>query len=211
MNKLKTMILCALLTIAGRAAAQTVSMTAGDVLIEAGQTAELTCSLENSMEIAGWQMYLYLPEGVTIACEEEDGEVYYDGYVVLSSRHKRSHTCTVTPTADGGYLIMAYNPSKPTAINGNSGGLVTITLQAANTYSGDHAATIKQVAVSDMNSVQINMENDITILVSEANTTGVMTVKDAAGESSAYDLNGRRVTKTTKGIQIQEGRKVVVK
>lgn len=135
MRTIKIMMLIALLTFVGRATAQTVKMTAEDVEIEAGKTAELKVSLENSMDIAGWQLYLYLPENIDIAYDEEDGERYYDNTVILSSRHLRSHTCTITATADGGYLIMAYNPSKPTNIKDHSGEIVTIVLQATDAFN----------------------------------------------------------------------------
>ena len=74
MRTIKTMMLIALLTLVGRATAQTLKLTAGDVKIEAGKTAELKVSIENSMDIAGWQLYLYLPENIDIAYEEEEGE-----------------------------------------------------------------------------------------------------------------------------------------
>ena len=205
------MMLIALLTFVGRATAQTVELTAEDVVIEAGKTAELRVSLENSMDIAGWQMYLYLPENIDIVYEEEDGERYYDNTVILSSRHLRSHTCTITATDDGGYLIMGYNPSKPTKIKENSGELVTITLQAAENYSGDHTATIKNVAVSDMNSVQTNMEGEVTVHIAEARTTGLKGLKGLSGDEPVYDLNGRRMVQPSKGVNIVGGSKVVVK
>ena len=196
---------------AGSTQAQTVNMTVPDVIITSGETAELTCSLENSMEIAGWQMYLYLPEGIDIAYEEEDGERYYDETVVLSSRHKRSHTCSISPTADGGYLIQAYNPSKPTAINGNSGEIVSITLQADSGYSGANTATIKNVAVSDMGAVQTNMVGDVTVNIIGPTPTDISPVMTTADDELRYDLNGRRMSKSQKGITVSKGRKVVVK
>jgi len=210
MNRLKTLFLCTLLAMAGKVAAQTVGMSVNDVTIDAGGTAELTVSLENPMTIAGWQLYLYLPDGVTIAYDEEDGERYYDETVVLSSRHLRSHTCTVTETADGGYLIMAYNPSKPTAIKESSGEIVTITLQAADSFTGEHTATIKNVAVSDMSSVQTNMEGEVTVHITEF-TTGIPNTKSATDDGAAYDLSGRRMALPSKGVNIIGGNKVVVR
>lgn len=211
MKQIKLILACALLTMVSRGYAQSVVMTAGDVTIEAGKTATLTCSMENSMEMAGWQMFLSLPEGIDIAFDEEEGERYYDDTVVLSSRHKRSHTCTVTQTADGGYLIMAYNPSKPTAITGNSGELVSITLQAAATYSGVGQAVIKNVAASDMFSVQTNMTDNITVNIAESHSSGISKVEGAAESQPAYNLQGVRVDpqKAGRGVYIQQGKKWV--
>lgn len=212
MKNLKVTILCALLAMASGAASQTVTLTvSGDVDLVEETSAKLTCSMENSMEMAGWQMLLYLPAGVDIACEEEDGERYYDNTVVLSSRHKRSHTCTVTPTADGGYLIMAYNPSKPTAITGNSGELLTITLQRDETYTDNHQAVIRSVAASDMNSVQTNMVGEVLFTIKGPVPTGIRPFGTDSTDGPVYDLSGRRIQQPTKGVNIVGGNKVVVK
>lgn len=213
MSRMKAILLCALLAIVGSTTAQTVKMSAEGEMTDVGvtvyvadKTADLTLSLENSMEIAGWQMYLYLPDGIEIAFEEVDGERSYD--VVLSSRHKSSHVCTVTETADGGWLIQGYNPSKPTAINGNSGDLVTITLQAANNYSGWHTATIKGVAVAEMNSKQTDMVGEVIFLITEQ-TTDINAVTIDQPDNPLYNLGGQRVEHPSKGIYVRNGKKEV--
>ena len=213
MRTIKTMMLIALLTLVGRATAQTLKLTAGDVKIEAGKTAELKVSIENSMDIAGWQLYLYLPENIDIAYEEEENERYYDNTVMLSSRHLRSHTCTVTATADGGYLIMGYNPSKPTNIKEHSGEIVTIVLQATDAFSGHQTGTIKKAAVSDINSVQTNVEGDVTfrIALPDETPTGISGISDNADDQPIYHVNGQRAKKSEKGILIKKGQKYVAK
>ena len=213
MRTIKTMMLIALLTLVGRATAQTLKLTAGDVKIEAGKTAELKVSLENSMDIAGWQLYLYLPENVDISYEEEEGERYYDNTVILSSRHLRSHTCTVTATADGGYLIMGYNPSKPTNIKEHSGEIVTIVLQATDAFSGHQIGTIKNAAVSDINTVQTNVEGDVTfrIALPDETPTGISGISVDADGQPVYTVNGQRAKKSEKGILIKKGQKYVAK
>lgn len=213
MRTIKTMMLIALLTFVGRATAQTLKLTAEDVEIEAGKTAELKVSLENSMDIAGWQLYLYLPENVDISYEEEEGERYYDNTVILSSRHLRSHTCTITATADGGYLIMGYNPSKPTNIKEHSGEIVTIVLQATDAFSGHQTGTIKNAAVSDINTVQTNVEGEVTfrIALPGETPTGISGVTSNADGQPVYHVNGQRANKNDKGILVKKGQKYVAK
>lgn len=208
---MKTILLCALLAIAGSATAQNVKMTAEDVEIETGETAEVTLSLETSMEIAGWQMYLYLPDGITVPFEEEDDERYYDESVVLSSRHKRSHVCTVTETADGGWLIQGYNPSKPTAITGTEGPIVTLTLKASNDYSGLHNATIKGVAVAEMDNTQTDMVGELTFKIQGPVPTGIHAIAADSKTNPVYNLRGQQVEQPTKGIYVRSGQKIVKK
>jgi len=170
-------------------------------------------SLENSMDIAGWQLYLYLPENVDISYEEEEGERYYDNTVILSSRHLRSHTCTITATADGGYLIMGYNPSKPTNIKEHSGEIVTIVLQATDTFSGHQTGTIKNAAVSDINTVQTNVEGEVTFRIAfpGETPTGISGVTSNADGQPVYHVNGQRANKNDKGILVKKGQKYVAK
>ena len=207
------MMLIAPLTLVGRATAQTLKLTAGDVKIEAGKTAKLKVSMENSMDIAGWQLYLYLPENIDIAFEEEEGERYYDNTVILSSRHLRSHTCTITATADGGYLIMGYNPSKPTNIKEHSGEIVTIVLQATDAFSGHQTGTVKNAAVSDMNTVQTNVENDVTfrVVLPDETPTGISGISADADGQPVYHISGQRAKTTDSGLLIKRGQKYVTK
>lgn len=213
MRTIKTMMLIALLPFVGRTTAQTLMLTAEDVEIEAGKTAELKVSLENSMDIAGWQLYLYLPENVDISYEEEEGERYYDNTVILSSRHLRSHTCTITATADGGYLIMGYNPSKPTNIKEHGGEIVTIVLQATDAFSGHQSGKIKNAAVSDINTVQTNVEGEVTfrIALPGETPTGISGVTSNADDQPVYHVNGQRANKNDKGILVKKGQKYVAK
>lgn len=203
MKRLKEILVYALLFTANYAMAQTVNLTANDVTIEAGKTAELVVSLENSMDAAGWQMILYLPEGITLPYEEEDGEKYFDNTVVLSSRHLRSHICTVTETVDGGWLIMAYNPNKPTAIKEHSGVIATIVLKASENFSGIKTATVKNVSVADMESVQTDMVGDVTVKISCETTVGISAIKAEGEETTVYNVGGRLTDKDSKGLSIR--------
>lgn len=211
MKRLMITLFCTLLAFAGRATAQTLTMTADDVTIVAGSTAELKVSLENSMEVAGWQLFLYLPEHIDIAFEEEDGERYYNNTVVLSSRHLPSHTCTVTATTDGGYLIMGYNPSKPTNIKDYSGKLVSITLKASDAFDGEHTGIIKKAAISDIYAVQANIENDMIFQISVPITNGISNATGDSTEDTDYRINGQRAQKADKGVLIRNRQKHIVK
>ena len=208
---MRKILVYALLFIANLATAQTVSVTVNDVKIEAGKTADLVVSLANSMDIAGWQMTLYLPEGATLPYEEEDGEKYYDETVKLSSRHLRSHICSVTETTDGGWLIMAYNPNKPTAIKEHSDEIVTITLKAADTFEGEQAGTIKGIAVADMQSTQTDVEGNVTFKVTKTSSDGIRVLQSNTSDDSVYDMSGKPIATPGKGLYIQGGQKYVKK
>lgn len=212
MSNIKFMMLIALLTYIGRASAQTLILTADDMEVGAGKTAELKVNLESSMDIAAWQLYLYLPESVDIAYEEENGEHYYGNTVRLSSRHPQNHICSITATTDGGYLIMGYNPSKPTNIKEHSGEIVSIMLKATNAFSGHQVGTIKFAAVSDIYTVQTNVEGDVTFrLALPGELVGIADVYQNFDHQPTYHTSGQRAKKTAKGVLVRKGQKYVSK
>ena len=206
MKKFKTLLVGALLAFAGNAMGQTVTFSAEDVTIEAGETADLVVSLENSMDIVAWSFKLYLPEGVKVAYSDEE-----EDYVIeLSDRHTKKHLPDVTPTTDGGYLIKAYAATAK-AINEHSGELVTVTLEAESTFAADGTATIKEGAVSTADAVQYNASENVTFNVKKAAPTGINGVSINAEDGAVYNMQGQRVENAQNGIFIQNGKKVVVK
>lgn len=210
MKALKTLLVGALLAFAGNAMGQsTLTLTAEDVVIEAGSTADLTISMENNFDMAAWSVKLYLPEGIKLAYDEEEEEYCIE----LSSRHKKKHSFGVTLTADGGYLIIvAAGTNVPPIMEGNSGEVATITLEADATFTGTATGTIKDIQGSTQDAVQTNQEGEVQFNITEQNTaTGINSVNLDAQSGKIYNLNGQRVEKAQNGIFIKNGKKVVVK
>jgi len=210
MKALKTLLVGALLSFAGNAMGQsTLTLTAEDVVIGAGETAELILSMENSFEMAAWSVTLYLPQGIKLAYDEEEEEYCIE----LSSRHKKKHSVDVTyPTADGGYLInVAAGTSVPPVITGNEGEVATLTLEADPTFTGTATGKISKIQGSTQDAVQTNQEGDVEFSIKEKTATGINSVNMDAQNGKIYNLNGQRVEKAQNGIYIQNGKKVVVK
>lgn len=200
MNKIKTIVALAALFVAGNIQAQTVSFSADDINIEPGKTSELNINLDNSFEIVAWSISLDLPENVFVAYEEEEGERYYDESIKKSSRHTRSHVTSVIEQAGGGYTITCYaNPAKK--ISGNSGNIVTVILQAGDTFSGQGTGTIRG-QVSTASAAETKAE-DATFNI--ATPTGIKDVNAADGMQAdgKYLINGELIIK--KGNSIFNG------
>ena len=49
------------------------------------------------------------------------------------------------------------------------------------------------------------------VMVFEGETTGIKTINKVSESGALYNLNGARVAKPTKGLYIQDGKKVVIK
>ena len=125
----------ALLAIVGRASAQE-SVSVGDITVPQGGQAflEINYSLEGPGPYVGFMFLVDLPEGLSLAeDEEEPGYPWYDEDVTAISR------MSITTTATG----FAGTPKTATAtVNGNSGVLMRLKVAAdaglavGNTYTG---------------------------------------------------------------------------
>lgn len=118
-----TFITLALLAIAGRASAQE-SVSVGDITVPQGGQAflEINYSLEGTGPYVGFMFLVDLPEGLSLAeDEEEPGYPWYDEDVTAISRM----SITTTPTG------FAATPKTAAAtINGNSGILMRVKVAA---------------------------------------------------------------------------------
>ena len=125
MKTIKALLVSALLVLAGTVSAQSFSITFADVNVENG-AGKLVASMTKDMTVAGWQMYLYLPEGVEIAqVYDEDEEEYVADITLSSTFHKAKHSCSVKKTADNAMMLIC------------SGGTETVALKSACRWCHD--------------------------------------------------------------------------
>ena len=99
-------------------------LSANDVNIEPGKTAKLEIGLKNANEYVLALFDLILPEGITIANDDEGK------YAVELSRWHKKNFADVVPI-DGGYRILIMDASGNKTIAPGEGTMATITLQAS--------------------------------------------------------------------------------
>ncbi|MBR6140408.1 MAG: hypothetical protein IKQ37_01405 [Bacteroidaceae bacterium] len=134
-------ITMALLAIVGRASAQE-SVTVNDITVPQGGEAflEINYSLEGAGPYVGFMFLVDLPEGLSLAEDEENpGYPWYDEEVTAISRL----SITTTPTGFAG------TPKTATAtINGNSGVLMRVKVAASSSLAegSTHTGTIKELS-----------------------------------------------------------------
>ena len=210
MKTIKALLVSALLVLAGTVSAQTFSITFADVNVENG-AGKLVASMTKDMTVAGWQMYLYLPEGVEIAqVFDEDEEEYVADITLSSTFHKAKHSCSVKKTADGAMMLICSGGTETVALkSATEGELCTIGLTVADGVTSQ-AVAVKNVAVSDDQGVQSNQADTTFQLI--IGSTGIVNIEnDAVNSGVFYNLAGQKVSNTQKGVLIQNGKKVVVK
>ena len=133
-----------------------ISSIANTIYIEsveaaAGQQIRLSVKMKNTVEVQGYQFDLYLPTGVTIATDE-DGFALAELSTARTTKNKTNYFDTAE-TADGGFRVLC-GSSKGYTFSGNDGEVAIITLNIAeNIAEGEHPIILKNVKVSDKNSV----------------------------------------------------------
>ena len=210
MKTIKALLVSALLVLAGTVSAQSFSITFADVNVENG-AGKLVASMTKDMTVAGWQMYLYLPEGVEIAqVFDEDEEEYVADITLSSTFHKAKHSCSVKKTADGAMMLICSGGTETVALkSATEGELCTIGLTVADGVTSQ-AVAVKNVAVSDDQGVQSNQADTTFQLI--IGSTGIVNIEnDAVNSGVFYNLAGQKVSNAQKGVLIQNGKKVVVK
>ena len=154
MNIIKNLFTWALLMAATHVMA--VNITVDAVEITAGGSAEIVVNLSNTeTTLTGYQMTLFLPEGVTPQTDDE-GDYEY----TLSSRHKKDHTMTIRNTDDGGYLLVCFSTGKK-VIDGTEGELFRLPINVASTVSGTVQGSFQEILFSDT-SAQLHEASDVT-------------------------------------------------
>ena len=150
MKLLKTTILAVLLALAGSTQADEVKVPS--VSMMPGESKTLSVELENETTMIAFEFWMRLPEGVTIA-KDEDG----DFAVTKNSTRLGKHDLTVALDNDGRYHFLCYsNPIRN--IKNNSGELLSIELVCAeNVADGNYTGSIENIIFSDQNKNRIDL------------------------------------------------------
>ena len=183
-------------------------VTVPQVDVNAGESADIVINYSTqATNMTGYQMSLYLPEGVTLQKDDEDEYV-----CTLSARHKKSHSISVNEQADGGLLLICTSSSNK-LIAAGSGELLRLTIDAATTASGTLAAELKNIKFSDPSSNTTLLDDvsfDIVVsseVVKAEQTLAltslpVMTVGDAGYQLPATTAEGLSLTWTSSNTAV---------
>ena len=109
-----------------------------------GSTLVIPVEMDNVQEITAFQFDIYLPDGITIAINEDD-----EPMIELASGRKTStHSITSSQLPDGGIRIVSYSSSsKP--FRGTEGALVNITTNVSSALAlGDYTLIMKNMRLS---------------------------------------------------------------
>ena len=121
-----------------------------NVEANAGKQLTLSVKMKNSVEVQGFGFDLYLPDGVTVA-EDEDGF----SLVTLSTERTTEKKTNYFDSniMDGGFLRVLASSTKGYTISGTDGEIVQIIVNIdKDMEAGDYPIILKEIALSDNNS-----------------------------------------------------------
>lgn len=213
--------LCAIM-VAGSANAQNTDLTALDNIIylvpnssvTIGKEGKLSFWMKNTADIRGFECKLYLPEGVTVA-KSAKGKIQGS---LSESRlpEEDEHTLSFSEhDDDGAYIRVLCGSEYEETFTGNDGELFTLQVNvASNMMPGTYPVVLKYEKLSENDIRNFYEHENITTVLNVTLSTGISSPQMENGKSSngeCYNLAGQRMSKPTKGVNIQNGRKVVIK
>ena len=163
------------------------TLSIDDMETRSGEQTVLSVNLENVVDITNLQFDLVLPEGITIA-QDEDGYELIDLSTERTSARK--HTIGNEAQADGSMRILCYSGSNA-VFSGTEGEVLTVTLDIDGTVQeGDYTIRMKNLVLTeytDGNPIKHTVPSvEATISVNaytpgDVNDDGAIDVTDISG------------------------------
>lgn len=204
MKKLSILVACIATFISGNVFGQTI--TASDVTIEAGQTADVTFTITSETKAALAEFTLTLPEGITVAFDADEDDYIYEK---LGDMTVKTHSASVVKKASGAFYVLVKNESGK-EFKEASGNYLTLTLEAAATaVSGE--AQMTDIGLFALDASQMNTVKEGTFKINVGSADGINSISLDDPNAEIFNLNGQRVKNVKKGVYVVNGKKVAVK
>ena len=188
LSKLFMTSLLSLLTVGVFAEKVTVNTTE----FKPGGTVDMSVSLENTSNVSGYAMRLYLPEGISVVT----GENVYK----LSDRHGQEYSITQKKASDGSSLLVVSSSKSGDVIKEHSGVLFTTKLSIASTVTVSKQAKLMSIAISDSEGKETALDNVVFDIIRVPEVTIAATSYSRQyGESNPtfeYDVKGGKLDGT---------------
>ena len=202
MKKIKIFAVLAAAMISGNMFGQTI--TANDVTIEPGKTAEVTFTITADTKAAIAEFKLALPEGIAIQFDEDEDDYVYE---LGSAMTVKTHAATIKKQESGAFYVLVSN-SAGKEFKAAAGDYLTVTLEAAaDAKSGE--AVMKDIILGDIEAKQMNTVTEAKFNITVGGGTGISSIEADNADAPAFNMAGQKVNKGYKGVVIMNGKKVV--
>lgn len=157
-----------------------------------GGTVDMSVSLENTNNVSGYTMRLYLPDGISV--------VTGDNVYKLSERHGQEYSITQKKASDGSSLLVVSSSKSGDVIKEHSGVLFTTKLSIASTVTVSKQAKLMSIAISDSEGKETALDNVVFDIIRVPEVTIAATSYSRQyGESNPtfeYDVKGGKLDGT---------------
>lgn len=178
--------------------------------VEAGQQATLSICMKNSAPIRGFQFNLKLPDGVTAVTNNK-------GRYVCSLNSARldtddEHTLTIGLQEDGSLLFLC-GSQYDEVFTGNDGEVASLKLDIAkNMGAGTYPVMLNNLKLTETDISKYYETEEVECSIIVTSTVGISDlVMPVNGQASIISLSGQQLVAPKKGINIVDGKKVVIK
>ena len=202
MKKIKLFAAVVAAMIYGNVSAQTI--TASDVEIEAGGTADVTFTITSETKAALAEFELTLPTGISIVFDEDEDDYVYE---LGSAMTVKTHSATIKQKESGAYYVLVMNTSGK-EFKAESGDYLTVTLKASDDAATGEAKMEKILLVA-LDESKMNTVTEATFAVTVGGATGINGINADENDGAAYNLAGQKVGKNYKGIIVKNGKKMM--
>jgi hypothetical protein len=202
MKKIKIFAVLAAAMFAGNMFGQTI--TANDVTIEKGGTADLTFTITADKPAAIAEFKLTLPKGISIKFDADEDDYTY---VLGKDMTVKTHSATIKQQESGAFYVLVSNNSGK-EFKAATGDYLTVTLEAGeDAESGE--AVMKDIILGDLAAQQMNTVTEAKFNITVGGDTGISSIEADNADAPAFNMAGQKVNKGYKGVVIMNGKKVV--
>lgn len=207
MMRILTTLCTALLCLVAAAENNCNVSLATDTILIGGEQLTVSIHMENEMPITLLQADLVLPQGVTVAREN-------DALQILCSNRSNGHAVASNILEDGSVRLLLLSDAN-NAFSGKEGQVAGIRLDVAP----DIAEDVHEIRLTNILLVQPSEEyyrlSNATISLAAINEDSATAIRNTEAEGSTsttpYNISGQRARQNEKGVIIQHGKKTAVK
>lgn len=170
--------------------------------IGTGESCEMTISLSNpNLDVTMMQLDMVLPKGLRI---NRTGN--YMEYELTDRTSNNKHSAYIRDNGDFTRVLIASGTNA--ILDGNEGGVIRLTLTADDDFEGGNIKFKNMLCTSP--DLQEARPQSFTAYIS-GNTTSIHEIGTEDKGGSIYNLSGQRLKTMHKGLNILNGKKIVVK
>lgn len=192
-----------------------ITINPSPVQVSPGDQVKVEIEFDNSEGLyKGFQMDLNLPTGVDILTEDvwdDDEEDFIPTMKVENGTLlKSTHTLSFSKVGDGHYRFICVDTQKNAALKSREGTVMAITLVAdENLSSGEFEGSFSGIEFNTTSDTAFRPD-DVAFKV-EIVPTKINGVSTDLQTKSVYNIAGQQLNGAQKGINIVDGKKVMVK